>query len=393
MMNRIQSTAAAMPVYGAGLRSAVMRVFVIFTVAVCTAASAGQIQAGDLDALKSVGQFSKGTRQAKQASEALVAGGAKNLLPLLQAFDGASPLAANWLRSTFETIADSQIKAGQSLPKDQFLAFIKDSKNSPAARRLAYEWLLIRRPELKDQLIPGMLSDPSPEFRRDAVAVLLADASKADGKEATVLYQKALQGAVHEDQVKTISKALRGSGIEVDLQTHFGFLTNWKIIGPFNNKEGVGYAADYPPESEIEVSAEYEGQLGTVKWETIQTDDDFGLINIAEDVKNYKGSVMYVTATYRSASDMPVEFRLGTPNAWKLWVNGKLQFEREEYHRSTKMDQYQISVPLKSGQNRILLKLCQNEQTQSWAQKYQFQLRVSDTTGAAVLPSVTTATK
>ena len=392
MMNRIKSTAATIPSYGTGSRSVVMCVATLMVV-VFSAASGGQIQADDFDALKSVGQFSKGTQQAKQASEALVAGGAKNLVPLLQAFDGASPLAANWLRSTFETIADSEMKAGQSLPKDQFLAFIKDSDNSPAARRLAYEWLLIRRPELKGQLIPSMLSDPSPEFRRDAVAVLLTDASKAEGDQATELYQKALQAAVHEDQVKTISKALRGSGIEVNLQTHFGFLTDWKIIGPFNNKEGIGYAADYPPESEIDVSAEYEGQRGTVKWEAIGTNDDFGLINIAEEVKNYKGSVMYVTATYSSASDMPVEFRLGTPNAWKLWVNDKLQFEREEYHRSTKMDQYQIPVQLKSGQNRILLKLCQNEQTQSWAQKYQFQLRVSDTTGAAVLPSVTTATK
>lgn len=353
----------------------------------------GPVPADDLDALKSVGQFSKGTQTAKLASEALKAGGAKNLIPVLKAFDGASPLSANWLRSTFEAIADAEIKSGQSLPKDQFLAFIKDTKNSAAARRLAYEWLLIRRPELKSQLIPGMLRDPSPEFRRDAVALLLANAAEVEGDQATGLYQKALQGAVHEDQVKTISKALRESGVEVDLQRHFGFLTDWKIIGPFNNKEGVGYAAEYPPESEINSAAEYEGQLGAVKWDAIQTTDDFGIVNIAADVKNHKGSVMYVTATYRSASEKPVEFRLGTPNAWKLWVNDKLEFEREEYHRSTQMDQYRVPVQLKAGQNTILLKLCQNEQTQSWAQKYQFQLRVSDATGAAVLPSITTAAK
>lgn len=359
----------------------------------CGPVLCGMVQADDLDALKAVGQFSKGTQTAKQASDALKEGGAKNLIPVLKAFDGASPLAANWLRSTFESIADAEIKSGQSLPKDQLLEFIKDTKNSAAARRLAYEWLLVRRPELKDQLIPEMLLDPSPEFRRDAVAVLLDKASDAEGDQATGLYQKALKGAVHEDQVKTISKALRESGVAVDLQRHFGFLADWKIIGPFNNKEGVGYAAEYPPETEIDPSAEYEGQLGTVKWEKIETADDFGVVNIAEDVQNYKGSVMYVTATYRTASAMPVEFRLGTPNAWKLWVNNELQFEREEYHRSTQMDQYRVPVELKAGANTILLKLCQNEQTQSWAQKYQFQLRVSDATGAAVLPSPATAAK
>lgn len=353
----------------------------------------GPLKADELELLKSVDQFSQGTQSAKQASNALKAGGAKNLLPLLKAFDGASPLAANWLRSTFESIADAEIKSGQSLPKDQFLAFIKDTKNSAVARRLAYEWLLIRRPELKDQLIPEMLQDPSPEFRRDAVAALLDQASDAEGDQANQLYQEALKGAVHEDQVKTISKALRESGIQVNLQKHFGFLADWKIIGPFNNKEGVGYATVYPPETEIDPAAEYKGQLGPVKWETIETADDFGIVNIAEDVKNYKGSVMYVMTTYRSASATTVELRLGTPNAWKLWVNDELQFEREEYHRSTQMDQYRVPVKLKSGDNTILLKLCQNEQTQSWAQKYQFQLRVSDSTGSAVLPSPAAAAK
>lgn len=353
----------------------------------------GLVQADDLETLKAVEPFSNGSLAAKQASESLKTGGAENLIPILKAFDGASPLAANWLRSTFEAIADSEIKAGKTLPKDQLLAFIKDTENSPAARRLAYEWLLIRRPELKEQLIPGMLLDPSPEFRRDAVAELMQQASEAQDDAALRLFQKALQGAVHEDQVKTISKALRKAGQDVDLQRHFGFLVNWKIIGPFNNKEGVGYETVYAPETEIKVDAEYEGQLGSVKWQPIETKDDFGIVNIAEDVKNYKGSVMYVTATYLSASALPVELRLGTPNAWKLWVNGKLQFEREEYHRSTQMDQYRIPVELKSGANTILLKLCQNEQTQSWAQRYQFQLRVSDTTGAAISPSPATAAK
>lgn len=351
------------------------------------------VLADDLEALKSVKPFGEGVAAAKEASEALQKGGVQNLLPILKGFEGASPLAANWLRSTFESIADSTVKSGQSLPEDQLLPFIKDTKNAPAARRLAYEWLLNQNPDLEQRLIPGMLLDPSPEFRRDAVAALLEQAGDASGPDAEALYRKALKGAVHEDQVKAISKALREAGQTVDLQKHFGFLTDWKIIGPFNNKEGVGYAAVYPPEEEIDPNAEYEGQLGQVKWMSIDTEDDFGVVDIAADVENYKGSVMYVTAVYRSSSAKEVEFRLGTPNAWKLWVNGKLQFEREEYHRSTQMDQYRIPVSLNAGTNTILLKLCQNEQTQPWAQKYQFQLRVSDSTGAAVLASPATASR
>lgn len=158
------------------------------------------------------------------------------------------------------------------------------------------------------------------------------------------------------------------------------------MIGPFNNKDGVGYAAVYPPETEgIDPSAEYEGQLGKVSWSELTTDDDYGVFSIADLVENYKGSVMYASTTYRSAAARDLEFRLGTPNAWKLWVNGELVFEREEYHRSTQMDQYRIPVTLKAGDNTILLKVCQNEQEESWAQRYQFQLRVCDSTGVGVL--------
>ena len=48
------------------------------------------------------------------------------------------------------------------------------------------------------------------------------------------------------------------------------------------------------------------------------------------------------------------------------------------------MDVYQVPAKLKAGSNRILLKICQNEQEQTWAQRYQFNLRVCDKTGTAV---------
>ncbi len=175
--------------------------------------------------------------------------------------------------------------------------------------------------------------------------------------------------------------------MDVDLQKHFGFLTTWKLIGPFDNKDMQGFPIAYPPEKQIDLSAEYDGQLDRVSWQPIATDDDYGVVDIGKQIENYKGSLMYATTTYNSDRDQTVEFRLGTPNAWKLWVNGELVFQREEYHRSTRMDQYKMPVTLKSGANTILLKVCQNEQTQSWAQDYKFQLRVCDSTGSAVLAS------
>ena len=102
---------------------------------------------------------------------------------------------------------------------------------------------------------------------------------------------------------------------------------------------------------------------------------------------------MYATTDYVSDATRQVEIRLGTPNAWKLWLNGKLVFEREEYHRSTQMDQYKLKVTMNRGANTILLKVCQNEQDEDWAQDYHYQLRVCNSTGSAILPATTRTTQ
>jgi hypothetical protein len=51
------------------------------------------------------------------------------------------------------------------------------------------------------------------------------------------------------------------------------------------------------------------------------------------------------------------------------------------------MDQYRAHARLKQGVNTILLKICQNEQTEDWAQEWNFQVRVCDASGQAIPPS------
>ena len=339
-----------------------------------------------IDALREV-QGTTGATTARRAAKIISAGGAANLIPVLHGFQNATALGANWLRSAFETIAAAESSAGRDLPADQLTEFILDTENAPAARRLAYEWLLKQDETAEARLIPDLLEDAHPDFRRDAVAMLIDQAEAATGDQATALFRRALKGAVHDDQVKTIAEALEAAGDPLDLQEHFGFLPQWKIVGPFDNREMKGFPKAYPPESEINLSVEYDGQLGKVSWQDISTEDGYGIVNIGEQIENYKGSLMYAVTTFHAAEDRDVELRLGTPNAWKLWVNDELIFEREEYHRGTRMDQYRVPVSLRAGENTIMLKVCQNEQEQDWAQDYQYQLRVSDPSGAAILPA------
>lgn len=82
--------------------------------------------------------------------------------------------------------------------------------------------------------------------------------------------------------------------------------------------------------------------------------------------------------------DVKCQVRYGTPNANKLWVNGTPAAMNNVYHTGAQIDQYTGNVTLKKGPNNVLLKVCQNEQTEAWAQDFSFMLRFTDETGLAI---------
>lgn len=341
--------------------------------------------------IRQVGRQGAGTEQAQAALQRLTDMDSSVLLTILEGFDDANPVSANWLRGAFEAIADRTVRSSGTLPVDELTEFILDPGRDPGARRLAYDWLVQVDATARERLIPDMLLDPGSEFRRDAVARLMTHAESlgqnGDVEMAGEVWQKALTGAVHDDQVNRIVGALREMGQDVSVQDHFGFIANWHIIGPFDNREKKGFAVSYAPETNVDLDAEYDGQLGRITWDPISTDDDYGLVNIAETIHNHRGSCMYAFTAFASDSERVVDVRLGTPNAWKLWINGELVFQREEYHRGTRMDQYRVAAPFTAGTNTILLKVCQDERTQDWARKYQYQVRICSAAGAGILSS------
>jgi hypothetical protein len=344
-----------------------------------------------LQEIISVGPRGEGNAAASQAIRELSQRDADVLMEILEASNDANPLARNWLRGAFEAIAARTIQSGQPLPARELEEFVVDQSHAPRVRRLAYEWLAKVDETASDRIIPGMLTDPSDEMRRDAVARLLQAARQfeADGAAAKAqqTYEQALTGAAHKDQVDEIVEALSNLGKEVDIAHHFGMLTTWKVIGPFDNRELIGFDAVYPPEEELDFSAEYKGQLGPVRWQELVAQSEDGLVDIGKLLENYKGSVMYLATGFHHDRDQDVEFRLTTKNAWKLWVNGELLFEREEYHRGIRFDQYPVSGRLKPGENVILLKILQDEQEPDWAQDYHFKFRVTDPGGRAIHPT------
>lgn len=161
---------------------------------------------------------------------------------------------------------------------------------------------------------------------------------------------------------------------------------DWSVIGPFDNTDREGFDKVFPPEEEIDLGAEYEGKGGEkVRWQAFSTADEYGMVDVNKAYGPLKEVTAYTYTEYESAIDQPAELRLGCKNGWKIWLNGELVFGRDEYHRGMSIDQYKLPVSLKKGTNTLLVKLCQNEQTEDWTVQWQFQLRVCDASGTALL--------
>lgn len=341
--------------------------------------------------LRQVGPEGAGNTEAAAAWNELTALGSEVIVPVLTAMEGAGPLSRNWMRTAVETVFERELKAKTDLPSEAIKAFLLDRENEPNARRLAFDLFSRVAPEEAAALVPGMINDPSPGLRRDAVAKLLAEGKaqlEANEKEKSLATLKAaLDGARDADQIDAVTKLLREKlEQKVDLPKHFGFLSHWHLIGPFDNTDRAGFERVFSPETEINLSAEYEGkEAKPVKWQEYATPDDYGKVDFNTPYGPLKQVTGYAYTEFNAAESRDAEIRLGCKNAWKVWFNGEFLFGRDEYHRGQRIDQYSLPVKLKQGKNTILVKACQNEQEQDWTAQWEFQLRVCDATGTAIL--------
>jgi hypothetical protein len=312
--------------------------------------------------------------------------------------EGASPLSRNWMRTAVETVFERVWKEKGALPGEEIKAFLLDRQNEPNARRLAFELYAKLAPEKAAALVPGFADDPSPALRRDAVAKLLdegkAQLEAGEKEKSLTTLNAALDAAREVDQIDAVTKLLREKlEQQVDLPKHFGFLSHWQLIGPFDNTDRSGFDRVYSPENEIKLDAEYPGKEDKpVKWQAYATPDDYGKVDFNQPFGPLKQVVGYAYTEFTAAEARDAQIRLGCKNAWKVWFNGELLFGRDEYHRGQRIDQYKMPIQLKEGKNTLLVKLCQNEQTQDWTVEWEFKLRVCDATGTAILATDRPAT-
>jgi len=349
-------------------------------------------QAGEMDdairALRAVGAEGQGNEAARAAWQVLAAREASALPEILRGMQGVSKYAGNWFRLAVESIVARERQSGHALPAVELGQFVLEITQDPQARHLAFSLLQSAEPETAARLLPGLLQDPASELRREAVSRVQSEAAArlaaGDRLGATLLFRQALGAAREVDQIEALAKSLRELGQSVDLRETLGFIREWQVIGPFDNTGMKGLSAEFPPEKQVDLAVELDGKKGKVRWAAAKAKDDYGMIDLNAACGKSKEVVAYAYHEFNAESARPAELRLGSENAWKLWVNGQLVFSRNEYHRGREIDQYRLPINLHAGRNTLLVKVCQDAAVEEWTEEWQFQLRITDTLGTPV---------
>ncbi|AMV29635.1 hypothetical protein VT84_34895 [Gemmata sp. SH-PL17] len=335
-----------------------------------------------LTALKAITKEGRGNEDAGPAWKTLVSRGGAALLPALEAFDDNNPTAANWLRTAVDAIAEGEKAANRPLPADKLEAFVKDTKNAANARLVAYELLVGQDAAAKERLLPGFLDDKSPDLRRDAIGHQLDTLEKSTRANVRTDLEKLFTFTRDQDQVESLAKKIEEKGGKVSVSEHFGFVTHAALIGPFDSTAGKGFDTMYPPESAKDTEGKFKGKEDKeLKWGAFTTTDKSGTFNLNKMLAAHKDAVIYARAIVVAGAETPAEIRVTSPTAVQIFLNGKKLFAREEYHHGAPFDANIGKATLQKGENVILLKVCQNNQREDWAQVWQFQMRVCDATG------------
>lgn len=145
----------------------------------------------------------------------------------------------------------------------------------------------------------------------------------------------------------------------------------WLILGPFDNTYGIGYHTAYISENatQVDTTQKYAGMNGQLNWQKSADNTLNGYISIGDKVD---WGAAYAFATVTSPDEREAHLRFDSDDQGKVWLNGKEVFTNTEAH-SAIIDRYTVPVTLRSGENSILVKVCEEED--GWG----FYLRITDT--------------
>jgi transglutaminase-like putative cysteine protease len=146
--------------------------------------------------------------------------------------------------------------------------------------------------------------------------------------------------------------------------TAIGVLRGWRVLGPFDDENGLGFGRAYPPEAapraERDFAAATPGRARDVSWRRIPDLDPEGFVDFAALYRPREHVCAYAETVVQSDRARPLSVWVGGGGATRAWWNGEAILSDAAY-REPFPDRHAAAVGAHRGANRLLVKVCTDE--------------------------------
>jgi tetratricopeptide (TPR) repeat protein len=158
-----------------------------------------------------------------------------------------------------------------------------------------------------------------------------------------------------------------------------GYLSTWRVIGPFDNEGKSGLDTDTPPETDRmlapDLQASYPGRERPVSWRTYPESERRGYVSFGALLRPRENVCALAETFVYADRARPLALFFGSAGANKVYWNGQ-QVLRDPAYRMPSPDRSVVMVGARAGANRLLVKVCAT--TSSWG----FHARLGEPDGA-----------
>jgi cellulose synthase operon protein C len=138
-----------------------------------------------------------------------------------------------------------------------------------------------------------------------------------------------------------------------------GFIQSVYVLGSFENEGKSGCDTDFGPEASLDLQASYPAKGQPAHWRPLTLASLDGAVDLGAVLRPNRSVVAYALALLDEREARRVTLGVGAAGAFRLWVNGERVASEDAYHPA-RVDQARLSVQLRRGVNRLLLKVCQD---------------------------------
>lgn len=216
------------------------------------------------------------------------------------------------------------------------------------------------------------------EARTALIAVVHTLVQSSQVEKANQGFDLLIQHNAGSEQLQPMGSLAEALGRSGEWLANSGFITRWKLIGPFPWNPAEAFGIELVGEPDVDLSEEVVVGDRKLSWKEYDQPDSWGQINLSAAIGAMENASAYAYAEFEAPEAAPGEIRLGSDDWVKVWLNGEAVHESASF-RGVALDQDRVPATFRKGKNTLLLRI--NQGVLGWG----FVVRITDADGNPIV--------